>query len=125
MFLTFVLAVLAAFGLLSILRWLLRALSIRLREEDICHVIYLHGDAPETEQTVKSCLRLREEGMKGRLIFVDEGLTPEAQTAVELLLRERQNTALCGTSQLDVMIKWERDTLGTGADQRQHRRGCL
>ncbi len=117
MFLTFVLAVLAALGLFSIAQWLLRSISLRLREEDVFHVVRLRSDASKVEQTVKSCLRLQEnQDLPGRLVFVDAGLTPEAQIAAELLLREGENAVLCGESQLCEMIKWEREDLGAGTD---------
>ena len=126
MFLSFVLAILAAVGLLSIVRWLCQALAFSLEDHDICHVIRLQGEASQTEQAIKSGLRLRkEQTLKGKLVFVDEGLSPDAQNAAELLLRKQENAILCSKSQLCELLNWEKEDIGTGTDQRQHRRSGL
>lgn len=114
MFWTFLLAILAAMGLLAVVQALFKALSVPVRDSDICHVVRLAGDSPKAEQTVKSCLRLRQDGMWGRLIFVDAGLSAEAQIAVELLLRGQLNAVLCAQEQLEQYIQWERESIGAG-----------
>ncbi len=115
MFWTFLLALLAALGLVSLSYWFLQALSYRLREEDIYHVVRLYGDAAETEQKVKSCLRLNEDrSLVGRWIFLDEGLSPEGQIAAQLLLRDREDGVLCSPEQMNEMINWEREKSGAG-----------
>lgn len=125
-FLTFVLAVLAAMGMLSIIRWLCNAISFSLKDEDAFFVVHLCGDAAHTEQTVKSCIHLRRERLvRGKLVFVDGGLSPEAQHVARMLLQKQEDALLCAESQLCEILKWERDDIGTGADQRQHRRDCL
>lgn len=119
MFLTFVLAVLAATGLLCIAKWLCAALSDSIEDENVFCVVRLCRDAAHTEQTVKSCLRLqREKSLRGKLLFVDGGLSPEAQNVTELLLRNRGNALLCSENQLYEILKWEREKLGAGTDQR-------
>ncbi len=126
MFWTFLLALLAALGLVSLSYWFLQALSYRMGEEDICHVVRLFGDAAETEQRIKSCLRRKEDrSLVGRLIFLDEGLLPEGQIAAQLLLREREDAVLCSPEQIYEMIDWEREDSGAGTHQRQHCRSGL
>ena len=119
MFLTFALAVLAATGLLCIAKWLCAALSDSIEDETVFCVVRLSEDAAHTEQTVKSCLRLqREKSLRGKLLFVDGGLSPEAQNVTELLLRNRGNALLCSETQLYEILKWEREELGAGTHQR-------
>lgn len=110
MFLTFLLAMLSAFGFLCVLNLLYDAITFHLKQEDLFHVVRISGEEPEVEQTVRSCIRYQDSGrLRGRIVFVDEGLTPDAQTATELLLRGREDAVLCGESELSEILCWERD----------------
>ncbi|MBR6825689.1 MAG: hypothetical protein IKM59_03990 [Oscillospiraceae bacterium] len=84
----------------------------------VSHVIFLQGDAPAVEHTVRKALHT----MKGRLYFVDMGLDPEAQMSVELLLRGHSHAMLCAPEQLQQELRWEND-LGKGTDQRNSHHG--
>ena len=119
MLLTIVLAALAAMGLLCIAKWLCAALLDSIEDENVFCVVRLNCDAAQTEQTVKSCLRLQKErSLRGKLLFVDGGLSPEAQNVTERLLRNRENALLCSESQLNELLKWEREDLGARTDRR-------
>lgn len=114
---TVVIAALAACGVFLIAWLLADALRFPLPERDACYVVHLHGSTAQTEQTIKSCLRLREcGGLRGKLIFVDGGLDTESQMAAELLLRRKPAAVLCAPSQITEMIHWENDEIGAGAD---------
>lgn len=117
MLLKIMLAALASCGLLMILRALLSAVLLPLSGRDAFHVYFIGGGAAEAEHTIRACLHLREHrGMRGMLIFADDGLTQEAQTAAELLLRRAPDTALCSTAQIFDYIRRENDGLGAGTD---------
>ena len=117
MYMTFVLALLAAMGLFSIAFWLWRAAKFPEQEKDFVWVVHLCHDAAHTEQMVKCCLRQRRESaIRGKLVFVDGGLSPEAQNITQLLLRKEEDVFLCSESQLYEILKWEREELGSGTD---------
>ena len=116
-FLTFVLAVLASFGFLSVVKLLFDAASYHARPEDMFLVVHLYGEEAEVEQTVRSCLRDQDDRSScGKIIFIDKGMTPDAQAATELLLRRREDALLCGERELPQILNWERETLGAGTD---------
>ena len=87
---------------------------------DVYHVIPLSGGLPDVENRVRRALY----GLKGKLYFVDLGLDAEAQSGVELLLRNRSYAMLLAPAQLLEELRWEND-LGTGADQRHNHDGYL
>lgn len=117
MLLKVILAAFAACGLLLILRALLEAAVLPHSGIDAVHVYYLRGGSADAEHTIRGCLHLREQrGMRGMLIFADEGLTPEAQAAAELLLRNVPDAALCSSAQIIDYIRRENDGVGSGTD---------
>lgn len=117
MLLKVIIAAFAACGLLLVLRALFEAFLLPLSGNDAIHVYYLRGDSAEAEHTIRACLHLRERrGMRGTLIFADDGLTPEAQTAAELLLRRAPDAALCSKAQALDYIRRENDGIGAGTD---------
>lgn len=117
MLLKVILAAFAAFGLLTVLRALLEAVMLPVAVNDAFHIYYIRGDSAETEHIIRACLHLRErDRLRGTLIFADDGLTPEAQTAAELLLRGAPDTALCSAAQVSDYIRRENDTFGAGTD---------
>lgn len=117
MLLKLMIAAFAACGLLMILRALFEAVLLPLSGNDALHVYYIRGESAETEQTIRACLHLRERrDMRGTLIFADDGLTPEAQTTAELLLRSEPDAALCSKAQVINYIRRENDGIGAGTD---------
>ncbi len=110
-------AAFAACGLLMVVRALSEALLLPGPENGAVHIYYICGDAAEAEHTIRGCLHLREHrGMRGMLIFADNGLTPEAQSAAELLLRREPDAVLCSAAQISDYIRLENDRLGAGTD---------
>ena len=117
MILTIVLTTLATCGLLLILWSLTTALLLPKQPANALYVLPLRGDSAQAEQTIRAALRLRERtGLCARLVFVDDGLDAEAQTAAELLLRKMDDAVLCAALQLPEFIRTENDNLGAGAD---------
>ena len=117
MLLKVIIAAFAAFGLLTVLRALLEAVLFPVSGDDAFHIYYIRGGSAETEHIIRACLHLRERGrLRGTLIFADDGLTPEAQTAAELLLRGAADAALCSAAQVFDYIRRENDTFGAGTD---------
>lgn len=115
MLLKVTIAAFAACGLLMVLQALLEALMLPPSGEDAIHVYYIRGGCAEAEHTIRACLRLREHrGMRGMLLFADDGLTPEAQRAAKLLLRGAQDAALCARTQVIDYIRRENDGIGAG-----------
>ncbi len=78
---------------------------------DALHIVPLRGGAASVEQRVRACLR----GLRGRIVFVDKGMEPEAQLCVQLLLEKREGVFLCASEQLTDYLEWE-TTLGARAD---------
>ena len=117
MLLTVIIAAFAACGLLLVAWALFESFLLPLPESSAFHVYFLQGDTAQTEHMIRACLHLREHrGMSGRLIFADDGLTPEAQVAAELLLRRTPETVLCSKSQIIDYIRRENDGVGAGTD---------
>ena len=115
MLLKMTIAAFAACGLLLVLRALIEAILLPLPDGDALHVYYLRGGSAEAEHAIRACLHLREHrGMRGTLVFADDGLTPEAQAAAELLLRGAPDTALCSKAQVIDYLRRENDGIGAG-----------
>ncbi len=115
MLLKVTIAAFAACGLLMVLRALFEAILLPASGDDAIHVYYIRGDSAETAHTVRACLHLREHrGMRGTLLFADDGLTPEAQTAAALALRGAKDAALCSKAQIIDYIRRENDSIGAG-----------
>lgn len=117
MTLTFAVAALAACGVFLVLRAILESFLLPLPHEAVFHVVLLAGSVAQAEHRVKTCLWLRRSGeMSGTLLFVDGGLDADAQLAVHTLLRKERAAVLCAQSQLADYLKWEKETIGAGAD---------
>ena len=78
---------------------------------DGVHIIPLRGRTAQVEQRVRASLRC----LRGRIVFVDCDLEPEAQICVQLLLEKREGVALCTADRLADYLEWE-TTLGARAD---------
>ena len=117
MVLSLLIGALSVCGLFLILWTLFDTLLMPPSEEDSFHIYRLRGDASAAQQLVKSCLRVREHrGMRGSLLFVDDGLDAEAQIAVGMLLRGQTGAHLCAKSQIVDFLQWERENFGAGTD---------
>lgn len=113
--LTILIAVLAGCGLLMIL-WAIAEALLTPIPRDSLHIVNLRGRTAEVQQRMRTCLWLRERGMRGRLLFVDRGMEPEAQIAAQMILHEHSDAALCHPAQICEYIETENEKLGTGAD---------
>ncbi len=114
MLLTILIAALSVCGLFMVVWTILEALFMQIPKESY-HVFCLHGSDAQVEQQVRSCRWLRERrGLRGRLILVDCGISPEAQITVQLMLRNDETIQLCTSSQLADYIRWENETIGAG-----------
>lgn len=117
MVLSLLIGALSVCGLFLILWTLFDALLMPPSQVDSFHIYRLRGDVSAVEQLVKACLRLREHrGMRGSLLFVDDGLDAEAQIAVAMLLRGQSEAYLCAKSQIGDFLQWERENFGAGTD---------
>lgn len=117
MVLTLIICALAACGVLLIACSLADALRLPVAREDSFFVLRLEGEPARVQQSVRACLRLRERhGLGGTLIFVDGGLDAEGQMAAQLALKRQTGAYLCDQSQISELIRWEKETVGAGAD---------
>lgn len=117
MVLTIMIACLAACGVLLILWTMVEALLMPLPTEEAVLVLPLSGDGAQVEQQIRGCRWLREHrGLRARLLLVDQGLTPEGQIQVELLIRGQEGERLCAASQVAEYLELEKEKLGAGAD---------
>lgn len=109
-----ILSVLAGFlalcGVVLVLWAVGEALSVSA-PGDALHIIPLRGGTAAVEQKVRSCLSC----LRGRIVFVDLGMEPEAQSCVQLLLEKREGVFLADAEQLTDYLEWE-TTLGARAD---------
>ncbi|MDR0890098.1 MAG: hypothetical protein LBM28_05600 [Oscillospiraceae bacterium] len=108
MTLTFFIGVLAACGMLLIIWTVLEAFLLPMPKDKAYIVLYLSGDAGKVERYIRSCLWLMERrGFGARLILVDDGLSPDAQSAAELLLRGEDHAVLCSKTQMREYLETE------------------
>ena len=86
-----------------------------LPEKDTYLLVYLRGDAAQAQQCIRACCWLRERrGVRGRVLFVDAGLTPEARQAAEQMIGADPSLALCGGGEeYTILENWKR---GAGTD---------
>lgn len=112
---TILIAALAACGVFLIAWTVFEALLMPLPEKETYLLVYLHGDAAQTQQRIRACCWLRERrGIRGRMLFVDEGLTPEARRAAEQMIGTDLSLALCGRGEeYTILENWKR---GAGTD---------
>ncbi len=78
---------------------------------DALHFVPLRGGSATVEQKVRACLRC----LRGRIVFVDLGMEPEAQLCVQFLVEKREGVFLSTSEQLTDYLEWE-TTLGARAD---------
>lgn len=119
MALTMIIAALAGCGLLLIAWTIFEAMLFPMPGEDAVLILPLSGDAAAAQQQIRACRWLREHrGLRARVILVDRGLTPEAQNAVEQMIRGEQAEVLCAETQVMEYLGLEKEYIGTGTDQR-------
>ena len=112
---TILIAALAACGVFLIAWTVFEALLMPLPEKDTYLLVYLSGDAAQAQQCIRACCWLRERrGVRGRVLFVDAGLTPEARQAAEQMIGADPSLALCGGGEeYTILENWKR---GAGTD---------
>ena len=110
MVLTILLAAFAVCGVILVL-WASVEAFLWPLPQDLCHVVPLSGDAAAVEQSVRACLRT----LRGRIVFVDVEMDPEAQIVAEHLLRRKPAATLCSVEQVSEFLRWE-NVLGARAD---------
>ena len=116
MILTILVAGLAVFGGI-LLFWLTADALFNFVPGNACHIFYLSGEDGLIEQQLRTCLRMQERGkLRGRLIFVDCGLSPDAQMTVQLFLQGENRGVLCAPSQITDYLEWEKEVIGAGTD---------
>lgn len=100
MFLTILIAALAACGLFLIVWTVMDAMTYPIPRKNTVFIVRLEGNASKVEQTIRACFRLREHrGYGEMLVFTDGGIDTEAQLAAELLLRNHPEAVLCAVNQ--------------------------
>ena len=114
MILTILVAGLAVLGGILLFRAAAEALFETLPEKSF-HIFYLQGEEGRVEQNIRSCLKMQERGkLPGKLIFVDDGLSPEAQITARIMLQDAQQSVLCAPSQIQDYIGREKEIIGAG-----------
>ena len=107
---TILIAALAACGVLLILWTIFEALLMPLPKDDTYLLVYLRGDAGRVEQHMRACDWLRERrGVRGRVLFVDDGLDAEARHAAERFVAQESALYLCGRGEeYTILESWKR-----------------
>lgn len=107
---TILIAALAACGVFLILWTVFEALLMPLPEDDTCLLVYLRGDSGQVEQHMRACDWLRERrGVRGRVLFVDDGLDAEARHIAERFVAQEPALHLCGSGEeYTVLESWKR-----------------
>lgn len=116
MALTILIAALAVCGVFLIAWAVADALLFRA-PADSCHIFYLRGEDAQVEQQVRSCLWLRRRcALRGSVVLVDCGISPEAQITAHLMLKDENCVHVCSFEQINDYIGLENKSIGTGAD---------
>ncbi len=116
MAITILIAALAVCGIFLV-AWSITEAFLVCMPQTAVHVFYLSGSDAEVEQQIRSCLWMKQRhGLPGRMLFVDCGISPQAQITAQLLLKNEDTVQLCAPSQVAEYIRWENDTIGSGAD---------
>ncbi|MBE6985530.1 MAG: hypothetical protein E7434_08010 [Ruminococcaceae bacterium] len=114
MALTILIAGLAVCGIFLVAWSLTEAFVIKIPLDSV-HIFYLHGSDADVEQQMRSCLWMKNRhGLRGRLLFVDCGISPQAQITAQLMLKADDNIHICAKEQVAQYIKGECETLGAG-----------
>ncbi len=108
-------AALAVCGVFLIAWAIFEALLMPLPERDTCMLVYLHGDVAQVQQCIRACRWLRERrGVRGQMLFVDRGLTPEGRQSAVRMMSEEPSLFLCADGEeYTILEKWKR---GAGTD---------
>ena len=107
---TILIAALAACGVFLILWTIFEALLMPLPKDDTYLLVYLRGDAGRVEQHMRACDWLRERrGVRGRVLFVDDGLDAEERHAAERFVAQESALYLCGRGEeYTILESWKR-----------------
>ena len=100
-------ALLASIGLASIMWTVVRAVLFAGPEvrREIAALLPVQGDGAHLEEQVRVLARLRQEqGVFGRALLVDCGLTEEGRKLADLLVREYRWVSLCGRDEVGAYL---------------------
>jgi hypothetical protein len=105
MAITILISALAVCGIFLVAWALTEAYVMKLPPESV-HIFYLRGSDAEIEQKLRACLWMRSRhGLRGKMIFVDCGLSVHSQITAQLMLDE--GCILCSEEQLFEYIREE------------------
>ncbi len=104
---TILISALAVCGIFLI-AWSVTEAYVMKLPNDSVHIFYLHGTDGEIEQKLRACLWMRtRHGLRGKVIFVDCGMSPQAQITAQLLLADEEAIHICSNEQLIDYIRGE------------------
>ncbi len=104
---TILIAALAVCGIFLVAWSLTEAFVMKLPSDSV-HIFYLHGTDAEVEQKLRACLWMRtRHGLRGKILFVDKGLSPQAQITAQLMLGDDEAVRICSQEQLAEYIRKE------------------
>ena len=101
-------ALLASIGLAAIMWTVVRAVLVAGPEvrREIAALLPVQGDGEQLEEQVRVLARLRQEqGLFGRALLVDCGLTEEGRKLAGILVREHRWVSLCGKDEVGQYLK--------------------
>ena len=104
---TILISALAVCGIFLV-AWSLTEAYVMKLPSDSVHIFYLHGTDAEVEQKLRACLWMRtRHGLRGKVIFVDGGMSPQAQITAQLMLADDEAIHICSDEQLLQYIREE------------------
>ncbi|MBD5154352.1 MAG: hypothetical protein HDT15_04560 [Oscillibacter sp.] len=96
-------ALLASIGLATIMWTVVRAVLFAKPEvrRELAALLPVQGDGEHLEEQIRALQRLRQEqGLFGRALLVDCGLTEEGRKLANILTREHRWVSLCGKDEV-------------------------
>ncbi len=104
---TILIAALAVCGIFLVTWSVTEAFVMKLPSDSV-HIFFLHGTDAEVEQKLRACLWMRNRhGLRGKILFVDKGLSPQAQITAQLMIDDDQSIKICSQEQLAEYIREE------------------
>ncbi len=104
---TILIAALAVCGIFLVAWSVTEAFVMKLPSDSV-HIFFLHGTDAEVEQKLRACLWMRNRhGLRGKVLFVDKGLSPQAQITAQLMIDDDQSIKICSQEQLAEYIREE------------------
>ena len=104
---TILISALAVCGIFLV-AWALTEAFVMKLPSDSVHIFYLRGTDAEIEQKLRACLWMRRRhGLRGKLVFVDCGLSVQSQITAQLMLDCDEGVHICSYEQLEEYIRGE------------------